>query len=101
MAGVGAQTILIDTAVSRARASLFEVYTLYDATDALAGPLVLIPSRDALAELASQFGFATVALELNMTDFAGCRTTGVSAAWVPLLAGACPWRAWRRSRAHR
>lgn len=72
MAGVGAQLIVIDTAVSRARTSVFELSSLYDRRDVLAEhPLVLVPSRDALAELAAQFGFATVALALQVSDFAG------------------------------
>jgi tRNA (mo5U34)-methyltransferase len=72
MAGVGAELIVIDTEVSRARASIFELARLYGTADVLEGnPQVLIPSRTALAELAGQFGFATVALELDVEDQAG------------------------------
>jgi SAM-dependent methyltransferase len=55
MAGVGAELIVIDTEVSRARASIFELARLYGTADVLAG----------------QFGFATVALELDVEDQAG------------------------------
>jgi SAM-dependent methyltransferase len=71
ISGAGAELVVIDTEVSRARPSLFEVSTLYDTTDVMGYPLVLIPSREALAELAGQLGFETVALALNVTDFTG------------------------------
>jgi tRNA (mo5U34)-methyltransferase len=71
MSRVGAELIVIDTAVSRARSSLFEVSSLYDARDALESPLVLIPSREAVADLAGQFGFQTVALEPSIGDYSG------------------------------
>ena len=57
------ELLVIDTEVSRARASLFELARLYNAADALEGPLVLVPSRQAVFELASALGFRTVALE--------------------------------------
>jgi SAM-dependent methyltransferase len=72
MAGVGAELIVIDTEVSRARASIFELTRLYGTTDVLDhNPQVLIPSRSAMAELAGQFGFETVPLELNVEDYTG------------------------------
>jgi tRNA (mo5U34)-methyltransferase len=71
MSRVGAELIVIDTAVSRARSSLFEVSSLYDERDALESPLVLIPSREAVVDLASQLGFETVALEPSITDYSG------------------------------
>ena len=72
MAGVGAEVIVIDTEVSRARASIFELTRLYGTSDVLDhNPQVLIPSRAAVSELAGQFGFETVPLELNVEDYTG------------------------------
>jgi tRNA (mo5U34)-methyltransferase len=71
MAASGAQVILIDTNVSRSRASVFELTHLYNTRDAIGDGLVLIPSRRAVAELAERHGFTTVALAANTTDFAG------------------------------
>ena len=71
MARSGAELLVIDTEVSRARASLFELARLYNAADALEGPLVLVPSRQAVCELASELGFRTVALETRISDYAG------------------------------
>ncbi len=71
IAGVGAELVVIDTEVSRSRLALFEVATLYDTSDVMGYPLVLIPSREALVDLARQLGFETVALALNITDFTG------------------------------
>jgi len=71
MASNGAELIVIDTGVSRSRASLFETGHLYDTRDAAGDGLVLIPSRQAVADLAARHGFATVALAANITDHAG------------------------------
>ena len=71
MARSGAELLVIDTEVSRARSSLFELARLYNAADALEGPLVLVPSRQAVAELASELGFHAVALEPRIGDYAG------------------------------
>ncbi len=71
MAGAGAQTIAIDTAISRARSSLFELSQLYRTRDLGGDGVVLIPSRSAVAELARRHGFETVTLALNVTDFTG------------------------------
>jgi hypothetical protein len=71
MARAGAEVIVIDTEVSRSRTSVFEVDSLYDAEKVVDHRLVLIPSREAVAELAAQFGFDTVALAQNMTDYTG------------------------------
>lgn len=67
----GADLIAIDTEVSRARSSLFEVSRLYSTRDVAGDGLVLIPSRAAVADLARRYGFDTVALALNITDFDG------------------------------
>lgn len=73
MAGVGAELIVIDTEVSRARSSLFEMDTLYDRQSAVDHQMVLIPSRLAVIELAGQFGFKTVPLAQNITDYTGMK----------------------------
>jgi SAM-dependent methyltransferase len=71
MTRAGAEVIVIDTEVSRSRASVFEVDNLADTQTVFDERLVLIPSRDAVAELATQFGFDTVTLVQNMTDYTG------------------------------
>jgi SAM-dependent methyltransferase len=71
MVRTGAQAIVIDTEVSRARSSVFEVSQLYDSRDAASDGLVLVPSRGAVADLASRHGLDTVALALNAGDTLG------------------------------
>jgi tRNA (mo5U34)-methyltransferase len=68
---VGAEMLVLDTEISRARSSVFEVSSLYDRQAVIDYPLVLIPSRQAVLELADQFGYESVALAQNMTDYAG------------------------------
>jgi cyclopropane fatty-acyl-phospholipid synthase-like methyltransferase len=73
MAGVGAEIMVIDTVISRANASILEVQQ--EPVDhwllAVDYETVLIPSRQAVIDLAKQFGFQTVALAFNPTDRAG------------------------------
>jgi tRNA (mo5U34)-methyltransferase len=71
IARVGAEIVVVDTEVSRSRASLFEVDSLHDGEGVGDNQLVLLPTRRALIELASEFGFATVPLEPNIDDYAG------------------------------
>jgi tRNA (mo5U34)-methyltransferase len=71
MTAAGAELIVIDSNVSRARTSVFEVTTLYSTRDVPGDGLVLIPSRQAVADLAKRHGLETVALALEMTDPAG------------------------------
>lgn len=71
MAGTGAELIVIDTEVSRARSSLFEVSRLYNTNDVAGDGLVLVPSRAALTDLAARFGFATVPLALSIGESIG------------------------------
>jgi 2-polyprenyl-3-methyl-5-hydroxy-6-metoxy-1,4-benzoquinol methylase len=71
MARARAETLVVDTEISRARSSAFEVSTLYDRHSVIDHALVLIPSRQAVLELAHEFGFAAVALAQNMTDYTG------------------------------
>jgi SAM-dependent methyltransferase len=73
MSAVTPELIVIDTEISRSRTSVFELDTLYNRENAVEYETVLIPSRLALSELASQFGFRTAALPQNMTDYAGMR----------------------------
>ena len=68
---VDASIVVIDTEISRARASVFEVSDLPDPQSVLDHKLVLIPSRQAVLELAAEFDFSAVALAQNMTDYAG------------------------------
>ncbi len=65
--------VVIDTAISRSRTSIFEVDTLYRRENVVDYETVLIPSRLALIELAAQFGFTAVPLPQNITDYAGMR----------------------------
>jgi len=67
----GAEMLVIDTEISRARSSVFEISSLYDQQAVIDYPLVLIPSRQAVLELADQFGYETAALAQNMTDYTG------------------------------
>jgi tRNA (mo5U34)-methyltransferase len=71
MAASGAQVIVIDTNVSRSHLSLFEVTRLYNPRDGTGDGLVLLPSRQAVRDLAARHGFATVALARSTTDQAG------------------------------
>ena len=69
MAAVGAEILVIDTGLSRASSSFFEVSRLDEPDEH--GALVLVPTRAAVIELAARFGFKSVALERNMTDYTG------------------------------
>ncbi len=69
MAATGAELLVIDTALSGARSSFFEVSHL-DEPDAH-DELVLVPTRDAVIELAARSGYNAVALARNITDYTG------------------------------
>jgi SAM-dependent methyltransferase len=71
MSGSGADLIVIDSDVSRARSSLFEVSHLYRTRDVSGDGMVLIPSRRAVAELAARHDYETVALALDVADYSG------------------------------
>ncbi len=71
MAGTGAETIVIETELSRALGSSFALSSSADGRKAVEHKLVLIPSRDAIVELADDFGYRTMPLALNMTDYTG------------------------------
>jgi SAM-dependent methyltransferase len=71
IAAIAPQLVVIDTEISRSRASLFEVDSLYRRENAVEHETVLIPSRLAVLELAAQFGFEAVALRHDIDDYAG------------------------------
>lgn len=71
MSGAGAELIVIDTEVSRGRLSVFELARPYNTSDAVEYPLGLVPSRSAVVELASQFGFQALALAPDISDYTG------------------------------
>jgi SAM-dependent methyltransferase len=74
MTGTGAEIIVVDTNVSLMPSSAFRVAhedSLDNPRNAIDYELVLVPSRQALLDLAGQFGFETVALAHNITDFTG------------------------------
>jgi len=71
IARVGAEIVVIDTALSRKRSSFFEVAWLPEPGDIVDHALVLVPTCEAVIELARQFGFDAVPLAQNITDYAG------------------------------
>ncbi len=70
---VDASVVVIDSEISRARSSVFEVSNLPDPHSVVDIEMVLIPSRLAVIELAAQFGFSAVPLAQNMTDYTGMK----------------------------
>jgi len=71
IARVDAEIVVIDSDLSRASSSFFEVAHLYDPRNAIDYPMVLLPTRDAVIELAAEFDFEAVPLALNITDYTG------------------------------
>jgi SAM-dependent methyltransferase len=71
MSGVGAQTIVIETSLSPAPDSCFELCTLEDPLWTPDERMVLVPTREAVIDLAGEFGFTTVPLAHSMTDYTG------------------------------
>jgi tRNA (mo5U34)-methyltransferase len=71
IAGTGAQVAVIETAVSLASYSYFEVARLQDPIYEGDEQMVLLPTPDAVVDLARELGFRTVALARNMTDYTG------------------------------
>jgi SAM-dependent methyltransferase len=69
MARAGAEIIVIDTGLSRVPSGFFEVSRLAEPQNAVDYAMVLVPTRDAVIELARQFGFKTVPLAQNITDY--------------------------------
>jgi 2-polyprenyl-3-methyl-5-hydroxy-6-metoxy-1,4-benzoquinol methylase len=68
---VGAGIVVIDTAISPARFSCFEMVHVDDPRERTRQSLVLLPTMAAVGELAREFGMQTVALAHNMSDYAG------------------------------
>jgi tRNA (mo5U34)-methyltransferase len=68
---VGADTVVIDTTLSHARSSFFEVARVQDPASAVDYPFVLVPTREAVVELAEQFGFEAVPLAHDFSDYHG------------------------------
>lgn len=71
IAATSAEVIVVETEISRAGRSVFALASSADGRKATAHRLVLVPSRDAVIELASEYGFQTVPLARNMTDYTG------------------------------
>jgi SAM-dependent methyltransferase len=69
MAASGAELLVIDTALSGASSSCFEVSHLNEPD--VHGELVLVPTREAVIELAARSGYNAVALARNISDYAG------------------------------
>jgi len=71
MSGVGAQTIVIETSLSPVPDSYFELCTLEDPLWTPDERMVLVPTREAVIDLAGEFGFSTVPLAHSFTDSTG------------------------------
>jgi SAM-dependent methyltransferase len=71
MTGADAELLVIETELTRAPDSVFAVSSSADGRRAIKHKIVLIPSRAAVIELAGEFGYATVPLALNITDYTG------------------------------
>jgi len=71
MAGTGAEVLVIETEIARAARSVFALSSTADGRKAVAHRLVLVPSRSAVIELAGDFGYQTVPLARNLTDYTG------------------------------
>jgi SAM-dependent methyltransferase len=68
MSRVGAELIVIDTGLSRFPEGFFEVSRLAEPRNAVDHEMVLVPTRQAVFDLAGQFGYDTVALARKVTD---------------------------------
>jgi SAM-dependent methyltransferase len=69
LAAVGAELVAIDTEVSAAPSSFFELS--FEPAAAGASGVALLPSREAVIELAAQFGYDCVPLAHEMGDYEG------------------------------
>ncbi len=68
---VSAEIVVIDTVVSHSPSATFELSRVDDPQDRAQQLRVLLPSPRAVLELGREFGYRTVALEHNMTDYSG------------------------------
>ncbi|HUA11802.1 MAG TPA: class I SAM-dependent methyltransferase [Solirubrobacteraceae bacterium] len=69
-AASGAELVVLECELAPVASSFFAVETL-PKRKVIERPLVLVPTRDAVVELAKEFGFDVLALARNMTDYAG------------------------------
>jgi len=67
----GADVVLIESELSRAADSYFELAKLPPRKARGERSIALIPTREAIAELAGDFGYKTVALARTMSDYEG------------------------------
>lgn len=73
MSQTGAELILVETELARSSSPVFALSNRGDGRKAEDATPVLVPSRGAVAELASEFGYESVALARNMTDYTGLK----------------------------
>lgn len=73
MVAVGADVIVIDTGLARVGSSYFELAALHRGRHPAAPSIALIPTREAVLELAQCFGYSAVPLARNMTDYTGLK----------------------------
>lgn len=71
MAATEAEALLVETELVRSSSSVFSLSSAADGSKTMAHRAVLVPSRSAVEELAGGVGYASVALERNMTDYTG------------------------------
>ncbi len=76
MARSGADILVIDTRVSNIPSSCFEIRheNLDDPRNGLDHEMIFVPTRQAVAALAGQFGYRTVPLALDMASTEGMKT---------------------------
>src|SRR5207248_2573923 len=58
MARSGPELIVLDTEISRSKESVFDVASLHDPDSVVDHEMVLVPSRQAIYDLAGEFGMA-------------------------------------------
>jgi tRNA (mo5U34)-methyltransferase len=94
IAASGAELVVIDTGISRARGELFELGRLNEPRNAVEHELVLVPTRPAVTALAERFGLQVVALahefgadELGVEDYAAGRRLAFIGSAGPSLDG--------------
>ncbi|MGH2864778.1 MAG: class I SAM-dependent methyltransferase [Solirubrobacteraceae bacterium] len=71
MTRVGAETIVIETSLSPVSDSYFELRTLEDPLWTLDERMVLVPTREAVIDLAREFGFKVVPLAHRLSNYDG------------------------------
>ncbi len=71
MTGVGADLIVLDTGISRIGSSFFEIGAINDPRVVLDHKMVLVPSWQAMFELAKEFGLRIAPLAVDMDDYNG------------------------------